>query len=64
MIIAQRTSVDEGSQDSYLWLKHQLKWSFDHSRHLNRCAYDAERDPIFRDLFTKLERFAKEQLKM
>jgi hypothetical protein len=62
MIIAQRTSVDEGSQDSYPWLKHQLTWSFDHTRHLIRCAYYVERDSIFRDLFTKLERFAKEQL--
>ena len=32
----------------------QLTWSFDNSRHLIRSATYVDRDPIFRDLFTKL----------
>ncbi|MGQ9683959.1 MAG: nucleoside hydrolase [Anaerolineae bacterium] len=32
----------------------QLTWSFDNSRHLIRSARYIDRDPIFRDLFTKL----------
>lgn len=39
--------------------KARLTWSFDNSRHLIRCAYYLERDPIFRDLFIKLENRAK-----
>jgi purine nucleosidase len=36
-------------------LSDQLTWSFDRSRHFIRCANFVHRDPIFRDLFTKLE---------
>lgn len=31
-----------------------LTWSFDRSRHFIRCANFVHRDPIYRDLFTKL----------
>ncbi|MBZ0304040.1 MAG: nucleoside hydrolase [Anaerolineae bacterium] len=40
-------------------LTDQVTWSEDHSRHLIRSAYLLKRDPIFRDLFTKLEAWAK-----
>ena len=33
----------------------QMTWSVDHSRHLIRSAHFVYRDPIFRDLFAKLE---------
>lgn len=33
----------------------QLTWSFDARRHLIRSAYHVHRDPIFRDLFAKLD---------
>ena len=36
-------------------LTDQLTWSVDHSRHLIRIATAVHRDPIFRDLFQKLE---------
>ncbi|MBN1979859.1 MAG: nucleoside hydrolase [Anaerolineae bacterium] len=36
----------------------QATWSFAPSRHLIRCARSVDRDAIFRDLFTKLERHA------
>jgi inosine-uridine nucleoside N-ribohydrolase len=35
-------------------LTDQGTWSFDRSRHLIRSAHHVHRDPIFRDLFTKL----------
>jgi len=37
-------------------LTDQLTWSVDHARHLIRCATYVYRNPIFRDLFTKLRR--------
>lgn len=63
-MIVQQTPINTSGQIPYPWEKHQLTWSFDHSRHLIRCAYYVERDPIFRDLFTKLERFANGQLSL
>lgn len=39
-------------------LTDQVTWSVDTSRHLIRCARLVRRDPIFRDFFTKIERFA------
>lgn len=36
-------------------LTEQVTWSVDRSRHLIRCANYIHRDPIFRDLFAKLE---------
>jgi inosine-uridine nucleoside N-ribohydrolase len=36
-------------------LTDQVTWSFDARRHLMRSAWHVHRDPIFRDLFSKLE---------
>ena len=36
-------------------LTDQGTWSFDNSRHFIRSAWHVHRDPIFRDVFTKLE---------
>jgi len=58
-VIAQRTAIDVRNQDPMSWTKHPLTWSFDDSRHSIRCAYYVERDPIFRDMFTKLDRWEK-----
>jgi len=58
-MVAQQPPANEPGENPYPWEKLHLTWSFDHSRHLIRCAYYLERDPIFRDLFGKLERFAK-----
>ena len=57
-IISQHTAGDVVNRKPDDWLKHQLTWSFDHSRHQIRCAYYVKRDPIFRDLFTKLDEWA------
>lgn len=43
-------------------LTDQVTWSLDQSRHLIRSAYYLHRDPIFRDLFTKLEAWANGQI--
>lgn len=53
--IAQRTVFDVHVHDPKTWSERPLTWSFDHSRHKIRCAYYVNRDPIFRDLFTKLD---------
>jgi purine nucleosidase len=58
-IIAQRTAGDVRMQDPDIWSKLPLIWSFDDARHLIRCAYYVDRDPIFRDLFTKLDSWSK-----
>lgn len=42
-------------------LTDQKTWSTDHSRHLIRVATQVNRDLIFRDLFTKLEKFSLNQ---
>ncbi len=60
-MIAQQPPVNEPSQNPYPWEKQQITWSFEHSRHQIRCAYYVQRDPIFRDLFMKLERHTKGQ---
>jgi purine nucleosidase len=57
-IIAQRPPANEPGPNPYPWEKQELSWSFDDSRHMIRCAYFVDRDPIFRDLFTKLEQNA------
>ena len=58
-IIAQRTSGEVSSNvGSKAWSENSLVWSFDDSRHPIRCAYYVERDPIFRDLFSKLDGWA------
>ena len=38
-------------------LTDQATWSVDQTRHLARVAYFVRRDPIFRDLFTKIREF-------
>lgn len=58
-IISQRTAVSTVNKKPDDWLKHDLTWSFDHSRHPIRCAYHVLRDPIFRDMFTKLDKWAE-----
>lgn len=58
-IITQRTAVDIRNQTPNDWVKHPLMWGFDHSRHSIRCAYHVKRDPIFKDLFQKLDGWAK-----
>jgi len=63
-IIAQRTAGAVRIQDPNIWQKWPLTWSFDHSRHQIRCAYYVERDPIFRDLFTKLAGWANGTIKI
>lgn len=60
-MIAQQPPANEPGQNPYPWEKQQLTWSFDDSRHQIRCAYYVKRDPIFRNLFMKLENYAKEQ---
>ena len=42
-------------------LTDQGTWSFDSGRHLIRYAHHVNRDPIFRDVFHKLDRLAKSQ---
>jgi purine nucleosidase len=61
-MITRQPPINAPGSNPYPWEKHHLTWSFDQSRHSIRCAYYVERDPIFRDLFTKLERFATGQL--
>ncbi len=57
-MISQQTAGDVFNHGPYDWHNHELTWSFDHSRHQIRCAYYVQRDPIFRDLFTKLDNWA------
>ena len=57
-MVAVQPPIKEPGPNPYPRDKHQLTWSFDHSRHSIRYAYYVQRDPIFRDLFSKLERFA------
>jgi hypothetical protein len=63
-MIARQPPQKEPSAKRYPKELHYLTWSFDHSRHAIRYAYYAQRDPIFRDFFTKLDRFATDQLKV
>jgi purine nucleosidase len=61
-MVTQQPPLKEPGPNPYPREKHQLTWSFDHSRHAIRYAYYVHRDPIFTDLFTKLDRFAKGEL--
>lgn len=63
-ILSQRNVSDVQNTHPRAWLKHELTWSFDHTRHPIRCAYHLHRDPIFRDLFTKLDQWAKGEIKI
>ncbi|MBM3137963.1 MAG: hypothetical protein FJZ98_07225, partial [Chloroflexi bacterium] len=61
-MIARQSPQKEPSPKRYPKELHYLTWSFDHTRHAIRYAYYADRDPIYRDFFTKLDRFAKGEL--
>jgi hypothetical protein len=63
-MIAQQPPLQDPGPNPYPWQKQRLTWSFDQARHPIRCAYYVERDPIFRDLFSKLARFADGKLKI
>ena len=63
-IIAQRNSSDIGLAGDPNWHNGHLVWATDPSRHPIRYAYHLERDPIFRDLFTKLDKFASGEIKL
>ena len=63
-IITQRTPDEVRNPDPMAWVNHPLTWSFDHSRHQIRCAYYVKRDPIFRDLFTKLDLWSKGKIQI
>ncbi|NIS81976.1 MAG: nucleoside hydrolase [Anaerolineales bacterium] len=63
-MVTEQPPANEPGQNPYPWEKYHLTWSFDYSRHSIRCAYYVDRDPIFRDLFTKLERFASGQFNL
>jgi len=63
-IITQRTSADVHTTNPMAWVNHQLTWSFDNTRHQIRCAYYVERDPIFRDLFTKIDLWSKGEIQL
>ncbi len=62
-IISQRTAQTVSSLNPDVFRSRPLAWSFDHSRHVIRCAYYVRRDPIFRDLFRKLEEWAAGKIK-
>ena len=57
-IIAQRAAGAVRISDQETRSKQALTWSVDNSRHQIRCAYYVNRDPVFRDLFTKLDKWA------
>ncbi|MEM8857577.1 MAG: nucleoside hydrolase [Chloroflexota bacterium] len=58
-IITQRTPADIRKLQSAGWHERELMWSFDPGRHPIRYIYHLERDPIFRDLFSKLDKYAQ-----
>ncbi len=62
-IITQRSAGAVRVDDPETRAKQLLTWSFDHARHQIRCAYYVNRDPIFRDMFTKLNAWAQEDLR-
>ena len=63
-IITRQTPPDFDSRASDGIRRPSLVWSFDESRHKIRCAYYVKRDPIFRDLFTKLNLWAEGALEI
>jgi len=63
-MVAQQPPEKEPGPNPYPKEKYILTWSFDHSRHPIRYAYYVKRDPIFNDLFNKLDKFAKGHLKI
>ncbi len=63
-IIAQRDSSGVGIMEQAEWENHHLIWATDPNRHPIRYMYHLDRDLVFRDLFTKLDRFAKGEIKL
>jgi inosine-uridine nucleoside N-ribohydrolase len=61
-VISQRYSIDFRNFNPYTTSSPPLIWAFDNSRHFIRCAYFVDRDPIFRDLFTKLDQWSKGEI--
>lgn len=61
-MIAQRTAFERPGKTLDASARPRLTWSFDDSRHHIRCAYYVKRDPIFRDLFLKLDGWAKGEI--
>ena len=62
-MITQRSSIDLRNKEPMAWKERPLTWSFDHRRHIIRCAYSVDRDPIFQDLFRKLNQWARAKSK-
>lgn len=58
-MITQRTAGAVRVHEPSTWLDRPLAWSFDDARHKIRCAYYLDRDPIFRDMFSKLAAWAQ-----
>ncbi len=56
-MITQRAAGKVEMDVNTIWQERPLTWSFDSSRHLIRCAYYVQRDPIFQDLFSKLAKW-------
>jgi len=63
-MIAQQPPEKEPGPNPYPKEKYYLTWSFDNSRHPIRYAYYVQRDPIYHDLFNKLERFTEGQIQI
>jgi len=61
-MITQHKDIVVRSDTKTAWREHPLTWSFDNNRHLIRCAYYVHRDPILRDLFSKLDRWSKGEI--
>ena len=58
-MVAQQPPEKEPGPNPYPKEKYYLTWSFDNSRHPIRYAYYVHRDPIYQDLFKKLDHFNK-----
>ncbi|MEO1669112.1 MAG: nucleoside hydrolase [Chloroflexota bacterium] len=64
-IISQSAAGDIRSEPHQeAWRSLPLSWSFDDSRHPIRYVYHVERDPIFADLFKKLDKWAAGHIKI
>jgi purine nucleosidase len=63
-MVAMQPPEKEPGPNPYPKEKYILTYSFDHSRHPIRYAYYVERDPIFNDMFRKLDKLAKGELKI
>jgi len=63
-MVAQQPPEKEPGPNPYPKEKYILTWSFDHSRHPIRYVYYVDRDPIFKDLFMKINQLAEGQSKI